>query len=257
MPTPYEKKIENDEYQADIKVSPAGIPMITIRDKDDQRPSHVEVTYLPNHVGASPTIRIRDAEYLTTDEARNISKTLMSASEIADMVHEEVSRTFLLPERDPAGDSDKRAAAIVSLIAQGTELTPENIDRAIASCYQPDQTSRTMKDLRAIQNMFANDETVQDTLKHVKIHAAEYRRAREHEQELAHAPADDYDAMAHRAADAKRTSAHNTLIRDMVRLAKFAAQSGMDNGIASIASMENPFSSGCRERIAQMAYEIS
>lgn len=247
--------MESREYVADIEVTKTGIPVVDIRDKD-ARDGQIEVMYEPTHAGAQPTITIRDATHMTLEAARNVSRKLPDAIEIASDVADKVTSTFALPAVDPAGSADDRAQAIASLLADGHQPTSEEIDAAIASCYQTEDRTATEIAMRAMRNMFADDEDVLATLNKARKAASEYRCARDHEQELAHAPADEYDQMEHRIADNARTSAHNAFIRSMTALAKIASDHGMDNAIADISKMHDPYMQPYRETIARMAYEM-
>ena len=256
MPKPYRKTLESSRYIADIEVLNNGIPTVKIYEKG-ARPRYLSVSYIPTYEGSQPTISIRDAEYLTLDEARELADALPDAIRIAELAHAEVSKRFIMPEKDLAGDSNDRAMAIVRLIQTDVPLTSENINHAIASCYQLDDTSETNKALRAIRNVFADDSDVQQMVDTAERDACAYRHARDHEQELAHAPADEYDQMTHRAADMARTSAHNAFIRSMMALARLASSQGMKNNIADISQMPDPFVRPCREVIARMAYDMA
>lgn len=76
MPTPYEKTIETDQYRATIKVSSAGMPIVSFARKDETVLPQVEITYIPTHMHARPILRIHDADYLTTDNARHLASEL-------------------------------------------------------------------------------------------------------------------------------------------------------------------------------------
>lgn len=256
MPTPYKHTMESHTFVADIEVTKTGIPVVDIRDKD-ARDSQIEVTYTPTHIDAQPTITIRDATYMTLETARNISEKLPDAIKIASDVVDEVTSTFALPTVDPAGNVDDRARAIANLLADGHQPTSEEIDAAIASCYQTEDTTATELAMRAIRNMFADDKGVRLALDAARQNASIYREARNREQELAHAPKDEYDQIQHKMANDARISAHNTFIRSMTVLAEIANRHGMDNVIADITKMPNPYVQPNRETIARMAYEMN
>lgn len=253
---PFKTTLKKAPFVAEISVNWHGIPWVEVMTAPEDK-VRAKILYVSESMEDEPSVWLRGG-IGEKDEREDPNYAI--AVEFAKELKDYVQKTFYLPPYNPYGTTKERSRAIAEFTDGCNEEDRARLtDEAIRSCHKPEGRTTARRALDSVLNYCAGDEEVLSLGRTVYERSRAYWAARDYEQELAHLPADEYDAFDHEMADRKRTKAHNALIGSVLNFAYLSLecyQLEVYNPFVEFTKVADPYNRMNRNKIAGLAYEI-